>query len=96
MENYEIWLSWSKYLRFEDIFIFCVFSGLFHLSNFNFDIQRRIIFKIFNYLITMNNHQRILIIYSLFRILPINRVFDIVIDCFLSTNIEQYEWIFKS
>ncbi len=59
------------------------------------DIQRKIILQILNYLITNHDHQRILILYSFFRIIQIGQVFDIIIDCFLSINIDQYEWIIK-
>ncbi|CAF4754923.1 unnamed protein product, partial [Rotaria sp. Silwood2] len=33
--------------------------------------------------------------YSFFRISQIGRVFDIIIDCFLSIHNDQYEWIIK-
>lgn len=77
------------------MFLLLSFSVSFHLSNFSIDIQRRIILKVLNHLITYNDQQKILILYSYFRNIEINRVFDIIIDCFLSINIDQYEWILK-
>ncbi|CAF1294696.1 unnamed protein product [Adineta steineri] len=69
---------------------------LFHLSEYSIGVQQKIILKILNYSLTNDDyHQRILILYSFFRLIPMSRVFDIVIDCFLSIHIDQYEWILK-
>ncbi|CAF3311754.1 unnamed protein product [Rotaria socialis] len=68
---------------------------IFHFSNFSIDEQRKIILQVLNYLTTHDDHQRILILYSFFRMIQIGRVFDIVIDCFLSINNDQFEWIIK-
>jgi hypothetical protein len=81
-------------ILFSRIFYF-FFSIFFHLSNFSIDVQTKIIIKILNYLITNNDHERILILFSFFRNIPIGRVLDIIIDYFLSINIDQYEWIIK-
>lgn len=98
MVNYVILLFLSKihfiYKKKRNLFYFL--SVLIHFSNFSTDVQRRLILKILNHLLTNNDqHQRILILYSFFRNIQINRVFDIIIDCFLSINIDQYEWIIK-
>ncbi|UJR09779.1 hypothetical protein I4U23_014006 [Adineta vaga] len=69
---------------------------LLHSSDFSSDIQQKLIYKVLNYLLTYDEQQRILIVYSFFRMIDIGRVLDIVIDCFLSTNFDRYEWIFKS
>ncbi|CAF3303105.1 unnamed protein product [Rotaria sp. Silwood2] len=67
-----------------------------HFSDFSIDVQRQMILKILNYLITNNDdQQKILMMYSFFRISQIGRVFDIIIDCFLSIHNDQYEWIIK-
>ncbi|CAF1143273.1 unnamed protein product [Rotaria sordida] len=72
-----------------------------HISDFSIDIQRKMILKILNYLITNDNddddddQQRILILYSFFRISQIGRVFDIIIDCLHLIHNDQYEWIIK-
>lgn len=74
---------------------FVNFSIIFHFKNFSTDLQQKLILQVLNYLTTYDNHQRILILYSFFRLTQISRVFDIVIDCFLSINNDQFEWIIK-
>ncbi|CAF4609028.1 unnamed protein product [Rotaria sp. Silwood1] len=76
-----------------DITILDIFK---HFSNFSINIQRQMMLKILNYLIINNDdQQRILILYSFFRMSQISHVFDIIIDCLLSIHNDQYEWIIK-
>ncbi|CAF0883727.1 unnamed protein product [Adineta ricciae] len=76
-----------------DIFILHIFL---HSSDLSADAPQRLIVKVLNYLLAYDEQQRILILYSFFRLIEVGRVLDIVIDCFLSLNFDRYEWILKS
>ena len=70
-------------------------SVLDHLSHFSIDVRQRLISKLLVYLIPYDDQDRVFLLYSFFRLLPLGRVLDIVIDCFLSHHSDQYEWILQ-